>query len=164
MKPIAGHVTAIVFAVFFSSFSVALTADELFVNAEDFEPGHYKGKVLYLDFWASWCVPCRATFPLMNELRQTYSDEELAIVAVNLDGQRRNADEFLRQYPAKFSVLFDPEGVLASRYQLPGMPTSYTYDKHGMLVHTHIGFQKNDADAVRSRMAKLLDAEHKAAE
>lgn len=164
MKPFKARIATIISAALFSWFSITLAAEEIFLNAEDFEPGDYKGKVLYLDFWASWCVPCRATFPLMNELRQTYSEEELAIVAVNLDGQRSNADQFLRQYPANFSVIFDPEGVLASRYQLPGMPTSYTYNIHGKLVHTHIGFQQNDADAVRSRMAKLLNAEHEPVE
>lgn len=156
MKQLAGSLTASFFSIFFLSVSTAGATKEILVDAEDFDPGAYKGKVLYLDFWASWCGPCRATFPLMNELRQKYSEDELAIVAVNLDGQRSNADHFLKQYPASFSVLYDPEGVLASRYQLPGMPTSYTYDQQGDLVHTHIGFQENDADAVRERLAELL--------
>ncbi|MEM8497422.1 MAG: TlpA disulfide reductase family protein [Pseudomonadota bacterium] len=158
MNQLAGRLTTIVYAVFFLLVSAVAATDELIIDAEDFEPAAYKGKVLYLDFWASWCGPCRATFPLMNDLRQTYSEDELAIVAVNLDGQRSNADRFLKQYPASFSVLYDPEGVLASRYQLPGMPTSYTYDSHGELVHTHIGFQENDAAVVRERLAELLNS------
>ncbi len=156
MSQLAGRLTSIVFAVFILFVSAAGAAEELPIDAEGFDPADYKGKVLYLDFWASWCGPCRATFPLMNQLRQKYSEDELAIVAVNLDGQRSNADRFLKQYPASFSVLYDPEGVLASRYQLPGMPTSYTYDQRGELVHTHIGFQENDEELVRKRLAELL--------
>ncbi len=157
MKPLAGFMAGL----FLLQISGAACTDELRSKAEDFDPSAYKGKVLYLDFWASWCGPCRASFPLMNDLRQKYSEQELAIVAVNLDGQRSSADQFLKRYPADFSILYDPEGVLASRYQLPGMPTSYTYDQQGKLVHTHIGFQESDATIVRNRLAKLLGFEKK---
>lgn len=162
MNQLALGVVGRVFGLFFLLWSAVGMADELVINAEDFDTSAYKGKVLYLDFWASWCGPCRATFPLMNELQQKYGQDQLTIIAVNLDGKRADADQFLKSYPAEFSILYDPEGVLASRYQLPGMPTSYIYDQQGDLALTHIGFRANDADLLRTKLASMLDLEHAA--
>ncbi|WP_353873662.1 TlpA disulfide reductase family protein [Aliikangiella maris] len=100
----------------------------------------YKGKVLYLDFWASWCIPCRKSFPWMNDLREKYSEDELAIVAVNLDKDKSLAQDFLEKYPASFSIAYDPEGKLAKKYQIPGMPSTIIFDKNGKVVDAHSGF------------------------
>jgi len=105
-----------------------------------FEAEQYRGKVVYLDFWASWCTPCKESFPWMQQLHEKYKDQGLEIVTVNLDKKRAHADKFLLKYKADFTVRFDPSGTLADQYQLAGMPMSYIIDKKGIIRHRHIGY------------------------
>ncbi|MCJ7593111.1 MAG: TlpA family protein disulfide reductase, partial [Woeseiaceae bacterium] len=92
-------------SVLASLFAISLFAVPGVVSATDtLQVSDYHGKVLVVDFWASWCVPCRRSFPWMNEMQQKYGDEDLVIVAVNLDNEASDAAEFLRQYPAKFKI------------------------------------------------------------
>ena len=116
-----------------------------------------KDKIIYLDFWASWCVPCRQSFPWMNTLHKKYSDRGLVVIAVNLDENRQDAQQFLKELPAEFQVIYDPEGKLAEIYNVQGMPSSYLFDRNGKLVSTHIGFKNRDADALQSSIASLLN-------
>ena len=81
-----------------------------------------KGKVVYVDFWASWCGPCKQSFPFMNELQSKYRAEGFEIVAVNLDAKRDDADKFLAEVPARFTVAFDAKGESAKRFDVKGMP------------------------------------------
>jgi thiol-disulfide isomerase/thioredoxin len=109
--------------------------------AEDiFDLSKYKGKVVYLDFWASWCVPCRKSFPWLNKMREKYTPEQLVIVAVNLDKEQTLAMAFLEKYPASFDITFDPKGVTAKKYEIPGMPSSILFDHNGKVIDAHSGF------------------------
>ncbi|WP_370459615.1 TlpA disulfide reductase family protein [Paraglaciecola sp. L3A3] len=99
-----------------------------------------KGQVVYVDFWASWCKPCRKSFPWMNAIQQKYAKQGLQIITVNLDSEQNLADEFLQNTPTTLPVVFDPEGKIASAYQLVGMPSSYLIDKAGNIRFTHTGF------------------------
>lgn len=116
----------------------------------------YKGKVVYLDFWASWCVPCRETFPFMNQLREKFASAGLEIVAVNIDTKRPDADKFLAQIPAEFTVLFDPKRGVAKAYALKGLPTTFLIDRDGNLISTHLGFQKDRAGELEAHITKAL--------
>ena len=100
----------------------------------------YRGKVVYLDFWASWCKPCRQSFPWMNAMQQKYSAEGLVIVAVNVDERRADADQFLKAVPASFTIVYDTEGRLAEAYNLIGMPSSFLIGKDGTVIQKHEGF------------------------
>ncbi|WP_335924575.1 TlpA disulfide reductase family protein [Shewanella indica] len=100
----------------------------------------YKGKVIYLDFWASWCAPCRKSFPWMQQMHHKYRETDLAIIAVNLDTDSQLGREFLQQLDADFDVLYDPEGRLARRLDLQGMPSSFLFDRDGKLLGSHVGF------------------------
>ncbi|OFI36293.1 redoxin [Alteromonas lipolytica] len=100
----------------------------------------YKGQVVYLDFWASWCKPCQRSFPWMNEMQAKYGDKGFTVIAINLDSERKLADSFLSKLPAHFPVAYDPEGESAQAYKLKGMPTSYLIDKAGNLRIAHQGF------------------------
>lgn len=115
-----------------------------------------KGKVVYLDFWASWCAPCRQSFPWMNELKQRYGAQGLAIIAVNLDKLRDDSTAFLATTRPEFTIAFDPEGKTAEQYQVEGMPSSYLIDRDGKLHHSHIGFRARDKVSLESRIEKLL--------
>ncbi len=105
-----------------------------------FEAEHYRGKVVYLDFWASWCTPCKESFPWMQQLHEKYEARGLKVVTINLDKTRGLADKFLLKHPVDLTVRFDPSGDLADKYQLAGMPMSYIIDRKGIIRHRHIGY------------------------
>ena len=106
--------------------------------ATDFDLDDYAGKVVILDFWASWCVPCRRSFPWLNAMHAKYSDEDLVIVGVNLDIERTEADRFLREFPADFSIVYDDDKVLAKTFEVMAMPSSYLLDRNGKVVERHL--------------------------
>lgn len=105
----------------------------------------YRGKYVYLDFWASWCAPCKRSFPWMGELQKRYGPAGLEVVAVNVDSTRGDAERFLAQTPAGFTVAFDPTGATPKAYAIKGMPSSVLIDPAGKVVAVHAGY--NDAAA-----------------
>jgi len=115
-----------------------------------------KGKVIYLDFWASWCPPCRKSFPWMNRMEQHYGNKGLAIVAVNLDKNRELANTFLKDLPAKFTIAYDPEGKVAESYQVGGMPSSYIIDRNGNIAAVHLGFRHEDESKLEKAIREAL--------
>ncbi len=121
-----------------------------------FDLNHLRGQVIYVDFWASWCVPCRQSFPWMKQMQQLYEREGLTVVAVNLDRDRADAERFLQRYPPAFSVQFDPQGALAEQYQVAGMPTSVLIDRHGVTRFRHIGFRPADRSSYEREVRLLL--------
>jgi cytochrome c biogenesis protein CcmG/thiol:disulfide interchange protein DsbE len=115
----------------------------------------YRGKVVYLDFWASWCLPCRQSFGWMNKLRDAYSDKDLVIIAVNLDTDREQAQAFLDKIPARFDIVYDPDGRTAEAYQLKGMPSSFLIDRKGRVTETTVGFQHSETGKLEARIREL---------
>jgi thiol-disulfide isomerase/thioredoxin len=115
-----------------------------------------QGKVVYVDFWASWCGPCKQSFPWMKTLHDRYAPKGLVIVAINLDKDRGAAESFLEKYPAPFTVAFDPSGKTAKAYKVWGMPTSYVVSKTGTILATHAGFDPKRSGAIETEIASLL--------
>jgi len=115
-----------------------------------------KGKVVYLDFWASWCDPCRKSFPWMNDMHSRYDSKNFTIVAVNLDSSKADALKFLQKMPANFDIAYDPEGSVATKYNLKAMPSSYLIDKKGKLVFAHKGYREGDTAEIEEKIRKLL--------
>ncbi len=91
-----------------------------------------QGRVVYLDFWASWCGPCRQSFPWMQTMMSAYEAQGLTVVAVNLDTDRADAGRFLAQFKPTFDVRFDPKGEFAESYRIAGMPSSVLIDRPGV--------------------------------
>ena len=110
------------------------------------------GKVVLVDFWASWCGPCLRSFPWMNELQHRHAGEGLVIVAVNLDQDRALADAFIKKLPPKFRVEFDPAGQIATRFGVEAMPTSFLIDRRGQVRARHAGFR----DALRTEREQQI--------
>lgn len=104
----------------------------------------YKGKVVYLDFWASWCGPCKQSFPWLNDMQARHGARGLQVLAVNLDRQRALADAFLAQVPARFVLAFDATGDSARRYAVQGMPSSVLIGADGLVLQQHAGFRDED--------------------
>ena len=115
-----------------------------------------RGSVVYVDFWASWCGPCKESFPWMATLHDRYAKRGLVIVAINLDKDRSAAESFLEKHPAPFTIAFDPSGKTAKAYKVWGMPMSYVLSAKGALLSTHPGFDPKRAAAVESEIAALL--------
>lgn len=116
-----------------------------------------KGKVVYLDFWASWCLPCKKSFPWMREMKQRYADQGFEILAVNLDKDRKQADSFLKQMKVNFKVAFDESGETASTYKLRGMPSSFLIGRDGKVYASHIGFREKDKERLEQTIKNLLN-------
>jgi len=117
----------------------------------------YRGKVVYLDFWASWCAPCRESFPFMNELERDLADRGLAIVAVSVDKTAEDARGFAASHPARFALALDRTGTCPAAYQLPGMPTSFIIDRRGVIRAVHAGFRASDVPEIRRQLSEALD-------
>jgi thiol-disulfide isomerase/thioredoxin len=116
----------------------------------------YRGKVVYLDFWASWCGPCKQSFPWMQAMKDTYGPQGLAVIAIDLDMDRADADKFLDRFRPTFDVRFDPKGELASFYRVQAMPSSVLIDRHGVTRFAHEGFRSIDAAAYEAQVKDLL--------
>jgi thiol-disulfide isomerase/thioredoxin len=115
-----------------------------------------RGQVVYIDFWASWCGPCRQSFPWMNAMAQKYGAQGLKVVAINVDKKRSDADRFLAQVPAQFTTVFDPAGAVPAAYDVKGMPSAYLVDATGNVVLVEEGFRSETADAMEARIRTLL--------
>jgi thiol-disulfide isomerase/thioredoxin len=116
----------------------------------------YRGKVVYLDFWASWCAPCRESFPFMNELQGDLADKGLQIVAVSVDKTADEAQRFLARYPAKFTIVLDTKGACPAAFRLEGMPSSYIIDRTGAVRAIRVGFRDSDRAEIRRQLTEIL--------
>jgi thiol-disulfide isomerase/thioredoxin len=124
--------------------------------ADTLDLAQYRGKLVLIDFWASWCAPCRYSFPWLNEMQAKYADRGLVVVGVNVDRERADAEHFLRDVPAHFRIVYDPSGTLAAAYDVPGMPTSFVFGADGKLIGKHIGFQQGSRAEREAELQKLL--------
>jgi cytochrome c biogenesis protein CcmG/thiol:disulfide interchange protein DsbE len=116
----------------------------------------FRGRVVYLDFWASWCAPCRQSFPWMQAMEKAYQSRGLTVLAVNLDRDRGDAERFLAQFHPSFDVRFDPQGTVAEHFKVQGMPTGLVVDRHGVVRFTHIGFKPVDEAAYEDQLREVL--------
>jgi len=106
-----------------------------------------RGKVVLVDFWASWCVPCERSFPWMGALYDSLAPLGFEVVAINLDKDVEASDAFLTRHPTRFTIAFDPDGTTAEAYQVTAMPSSFVIDRKGAIVLSHRGFDpKKTAD------------------
>jgi cytochrome c biogenesis protein CcmG, thiol:disulfide interchange protein DsbE len=134
-------------------------------QAPDFElPGKqgtvklsdYKGKTVYLDFWASWCGPCKQSFPWMNEMHTKYAAQNFKVVGINVDAKQADADGFLAGTPAKFDVVFDSKGASPKSYGIKGMPSSVLIGPDGKVLAVHAGFKDEERADLEDKIKSAL--------
>jgi thiol-disulfide isomerase/thioredoxin len=126
---------------------------------ETVELERHRGKVLYLDFWASWCGPCRQSLPAMEKLRTEFGPAGFEVIAVNLDEQPQDGLDFLKKYPVTYPIVQDAQGRIARLYDVRTMPMSYLIDRKGVVRHVHQGFNKKDIPRLRAAVAELVREE-----
>jgi thiol-disulfide isomerase/thioredoxin len=115
-----------------------------------------RGKVVYVDFWASWCGPCRKSFPWMAEMQKKYGPSGLMVVAVNVDKKRPDAERFLQATPAQFTVVYDPAGTTPSAWNVKAMPTSFVVDAKGNVAVIESGFREENLAELEGRIKTLV--------
>ena len=118
----------------------------------------FRGKVVYLDFWDTFCAPCRDSLPLLSKLQQRLGPEQVEIFSVNLDVDPRRAEQFLAEHPVAFTVVSDPSAASARSYGLESLPTGIFIDREGRVVGVHRGFRRDDLALIEERLSRLLAA------
>ena len=122
-----------------------------------------RGNVVVVDFWASWCGPCKEELPVLESLHQKYASQGLVIVGINIDTSTKKMDNFLKSSPVSFRIVHDPKIELPQRYEPSTMPSSYFIGRDGKLRYIHEGFRKKDADAIEAKITALLAEERDSA-
>lgn len=165
MTSVAGVGRAILCLLLLASLAGGAGAAGVGQGAPEFElPGAHdsvrlsalRGKVVYVDFWASWCAPCRQSFPWLNEMHARYRGHGLEIVGINVDARRADANRFLAQVPARFTLAFDASGDTPGRYAAKGMPSSFLIARDGTIVATHVGFRPEDKGRIEAGIRRAL--------
>jgi peroxiredoxin len=121
------------------------------------ELSDYRGKIVYLDFWASWCAPCLKAIPEIEKIRSELPADAFQVVAVNLDQKKKKALRFLDKHPIGYPSASDPKGRLPDQFGVETMPTSYLIDAEGIIRYVHPGFKKGDGDKLRHEIRALLE-------
>ncbi len=135
---------------------VVATYSHLVLAGNDLNIEQYKGKVVYVDFWASWCIPCRKSFPWMNEIQQKYG-KDLVVIGVNVDQEKNLADQFIKETSPQFKIIFDTKGALATEYQVAAMPSSFIIDKKGNIAFKHLGFHTKKIASYEAELQQLIN-------
>ena len=116
----------------------------------------HRGKIVYLDFWASWCAPCLKAIPEIEEMRAEFPADQFQIIAVNLDQKKKKALRFLEKNPIGYPSAADPKGRLPGQFGVDTMPTSYLIDRDGVIRYVHRGFSRGDGSKLREEIRALL--------
>jgi thiol-disulfide isomerase/thioredoxin len=133
------------------SFEVQSLVGDAKINLADFQ-----GKVVYVDFWASWCGPCLKSFPFMEQMHRQHVADGLVIVAINMDQDAQDAQEFIAGHPVSFLVGQDAAGSVAEQYGVIAMPSSFVVDRDGFIKDTHHGFKASDKEKIAEFISELL--------
>ncbi len=125
-------------------------------DAKNFGLKQFHGKVIYVDFWSSWCGPCAQSFAFLNELNNELKGKGLQVIGVNLDEVPEDAKTFIDAHPANFAVASDANQQCAKDFEVKAMPSSYLIDRHGIVRHVHLGFRPEEAKEFRVLAEQLL--------
>jgi thiol-disulfide isomerase/thioredoxin len=147
------HLILTIFVLLIPTGSVSAAA----LHDESLDLSKYKGKVVYLDFWASWCGPCKISFPYMERMTAVYRSEPFVVIAVNVDHSREKADAFLEQIGADIPVVYDPRGTIAAKFKITEMPTSILIGRDGRVRYVHQGFFQDKTSLYADHISELLN-------
>ncbi|MEM9192970.1 MAG: TlpA disulfide reductase family protein [Myxococcota bacterium] len=126
------------------------------IEGRNIRIGALRGKVVLVDFWASWCDPCRDEMPFLNGLYRRYREQGLVVIGVSVDREERNMRRFLRRNEVSFPVVHDEDQEVAGRYEPPTMPSSYLVDRRGVVRYIHEGFRSGDSERIERAVGRQL--------
>ena len=116
----------------------------------------FRGQVVYVDFWASWSAPCRRSFPWMSRMQGELGPDGFIVIAINVDHVHADAERFLQDHIPRFGIVFDPDGLLAGKFGVKGIPTSFLIDRRGQVQWKHEGFQLRDREVLARQIRSLV--------
>ena len=120
-------------------------------------PGELSGRVVLVDFWASWCAPCKASFPALDDLQRTYAGRGFTVLAVSVDDDPRKMKDFLAAHPVSFPVVHDARQQLVAAAGIEAMPSSFLIDRAGTIRFAHAGFKPESTPAeLAAEIERLL--------
>ncbi len=126
------------------------------LGGKDLGIGDYRGKVVLLDVWASWCEPCKQELPMLDDMAKRLRADGVEVVAVSIDQERANLVKFLKARPRwSLTIAHDPKGAIADRLAPEKMPTSYIIDREGIIRYVNSGFEPADAAVIERRLADV---------
>ncbi len=125
-------------------------------SGENLRLEDFRGQVVMLNFWASWCGPCRQEMPLMDDLYQQYKDLGFTVLAVNVDENRDEAHRFLDKVPVTYPILYDPESQVSEQYRVQAMPTTVMIDRNGDARFVHYGYKPGYEDDYEKQIRQLV--------
>ena len=132
-------------------FSLASLDGEETISLDD-----HRGEVVYVSFWASWCVPCREEMPLLASLWRRHREEGFQVIAINVDEDPMAAREFAREHGLEFPLARDADRSVSKLYRVAGYPSHYLVDRRGKVRFSALGFSEADALAVTQEVETLL--------
>ena len=115
-----------------------------------------KGRVVYVDFWASWCVPCRLSMPTLDALYRKHAARGFTVVGFNKDVEASDAERFLQRVPVSFPLAQDLKDAAARAFDVKAMPSGYLVDRHGVIRRIHRGFTSETAASLEGEIEDLL--------
>lgn len=116
----------------------------------------FRGQIVVLDFWASWCTPCREEMPFLDILQKKYGMHGVKVLAVNIDNKPQNALDFLKKYSIRLVPVWDREKKVVSAYDVQTMPTTMIIDHRGWIRYIHNGFTADKFPVYKQQVEKLL--------
>lgn len=116
----------------------------------------YRGKIVFVDFWASWCPPCLVSLPAYEKMRKEIGTEQFEIIAINVDEDTQNGIEFLEDHPVSYPMLADPEGDIGIPYGVRSLPVSFLLDRRGRIVQSYRNFKLGDEVTLKQEIEALL--------
>ena len=134
------------------------------VSAEELSLHDYSGQVVYLSFWASWCLPCRQEMPYLTQLWQRHRDSGLQVIGINVEEDVAAAQQFAREHGLPFPLVHDQDRAVSKLYRVPGFPTHYIVDRKGKIRYSGLGFNLADVAAVSQEVETLLQESADAAD
>lgn len=152
---VTGFLPSVSYSVGAGDVAPGFKVDDL-LNNKQISLEQYKGQIVYLDFWASWCPPCLKSFPFMEQLKQRYSQRGLVVVAISLDSKRADAMSFLNRTEASFIIGHNSQGGVASSYDVQAMPSSYLIGRDGKVILRHLGFNESDKAKLEKAIKSAL--------
>ena len=118
--------------------------------------GQYKGDVVMINFWASWCGPCRQEMPLLDSIYKQYKDMGFVLLGVNVEPDAHNANGWLKKTPVSYPILYDPKSQVSQLYQVQAMPTTVIVDRQGIVRFVHNGYVPGDENQYMNSIRALI--------